>query len=87
MSIAKSKSNIRVKHVMKRNNSQVNLRPLSQHRKSLREAEPAEPSICHNDKTLADVFEIRAFFFKVNGRETNNIVELYEFYKKHIEKR
>jgi len=24
---------------------------------------------------------------KLNGRETNNIIELYEFYKKNVEKR
>jgi hypothetical protein len=36
---------------------------------------------------LTDIFEVRSYFLKVNGRETNNIIELYEFYKKNIEKR
>lgn len=38
----------------------------------------------NDEKSLADVFEIKNYFLKVHGRETNNIVELYEFYKKNI---
>ena len=34
-----------------------------------------------------DVFEVRGCFERANGRCSNNIVELYEFYKKSLEKR
>jgi hypothetical protein len=39
------------------------------------------------DKSENDIFEIRNEYLKVNGRMTNNIVELYEFYRKNVEKR
>ena len=36
------------------------------------------------EKSFGDVFEIKKSFRVSHGRETNNIVELYEFYKKNI---
>ena len=68
----KNSSNLRLRKVLRRNSSQSNLRPLS-HRKTARQSH----EIDHNDKTSGDIFEIRSYFEKINGRSTNNIIELY----------
>ena len=44
--------------------------------------QPTREDRCEND-----VFEIRNEYLKANGKLTNNIIELYEFYRKNAEKR
>jgi hypothetical protein len=39
------------------------------------------------EKSEQDIFEIRNEHLRVHGRISNNIVELYEFYRKNQEKR
>lgn len=39
------------------------------------------------DKSEQDIFEIRNEYLRVHGRLSNNISELYEFYRKNQEKR
>lgn len=44
--------------------------------------QPPRDERCEND-----VFEIRNEYLKAHGKLTNNIIELYEFYRKNVEKR
>jgi hypothetical protein len=39
------------------------------------------------DKSDHDIFEIRNEYLRVHGRLSNNIAELYAFYRKNQEKR
>ena len=72
---------MKINRVPRRNSSQSHLRA-GEHSKG-KEASQGD----QGDMLESDVFKVRGHFQRVTGRITNSIVELYEFYKKSLEKR